>query len=232
MDRPFVVAGLASKLRCSIDSLLSTFFSGGLTKAIILDFFERAVITLMFAHFAFQMTIRFLFSFDIALALIIISEVVPVALIVCRRRANTYSDRPIDWVLGFYGASLPLLIEQGAVNAATLQVAGEFIMTIGMLTQISAKVALGRSFGVVAANRGVKVTGLYRFVRHPMYAGYTITQIGFLVASPSWHNTIIYSTVLAIQFARILREERLLNQDPSYRDYASRVQYRLVPKIF
>ncbi len=34
------------------------------------------------------------------------------------------------------------------------------------------KVLLGLSFGVVAANRGVKIGGPYSFIRHPMYAGY------------------------------------------------------------
>ena len=32
--------------------------------------------------------------------------------------------------------------------------------------------------------------------------------------------------------ARLLREELLLNQDQSYRDYAARVRYRLIPMIF
>jgi protein-S-isoprenylcysteine O-methyltransferase Ste14 len=38
--------------------------------------------------------------------------------------------------------------------------------------------------------------------------------------------------VLTIQIARILREERLLNQDASYRAYAASVRYRLFPLIF
>ena len=57
-------------------------------------------------------------------------------------------------------------------------------MLIGLYVQISAKVILGRSFGLIAANRGIKVAGPYRIVRHPIYAGYTIIHVGFLLALP------------------------------------------------
>ena len=89
-----------------------------------------------------------------------------------------------------------------------------------------------RSFGVVAANRGIQVVGPYRIVRHPMYAGYTIIHIGFLLAFPSLPNTILYSVTLAVQIARLLREERLLNSDPRYREFSSKVRYRLLPGVF
>ena len=46
------------------------------------------------------------------------------------------------------------------------------------------KITLGRSFGVVPANRGVVVGGPYNFVRHPIYTGYLITHVAFLVANP------------------------------------------------
>ena len=76
------------------------------------------------------------------------------------------------------------------------------------------------------------MTGPYRIVRHPIYAGYTIIHVGFLVSFPSLWNVILYSAVLTIQIARISREELLLRQDPSYRDYTARVRYRLIPMIF
>ena len=106
------------------------------------------------------------------------------------------------------------------------------IMLVGLYVQISAKVVLGRSFGIVAANRGVKVQGPYRVVRHPMYAGYTIIHVGFLLAFPSVLNLALYSSELAIQIARLFREERVLRQDETYREYSARVRYRLIPKIF
>ncbi len=105
-------------------------------------------------------------------------------------------------------------------------------MLLGLYVQISAKVILGRSFGLIAANRGIKVAGPYRIVRHPIYAGYTIIHVGFLLAFPSVWNLGLYSTQLVVQVARLLREEHLLKQDPNYRNYAASVRYRLFPMIF
>ena len=86
--------------------------------------------------------------------------------------------------------------------------------------------------GLVPANRGVKSGGPYYFVRHPMYAGYTLIHIGFLLGFPSLQNFLLYLTTFLIELARLMREELVLNNDPVYRDYAVRVRYRLLPGIF
>jgi protein-S-isoprenylcysteine O-methyltransferase Ste14 len=65
-----------------------------------------------------------------------------------------------------------------------------------------------------------------------MYAGYTLTHIGFLLGFPSLQNSLLYFTVFLIEIARLVREELILNQDPLYREYASRVRYRLLPGVF
>lgn len=106
------------------------------------------------------------------------------------------------------------------------------IMLVGLGIEISAKLALGRRFGIVAANRGIENSGPYRFVRHPMYVGYTMVHVGFLLAFPSLWNAALYSAELSIQIARLLREEHLLKQDANYREHVSGVPYRLVPMIF
>jgi protein-S-isoprenylcysteine O-methyltransferase Ste14 len=103
---------------------------------------------------------------------------------------------------------------------------------MGLCLQTSAKLILWKSFGIVAANRGVKVAGPYRFIRHPIYAGYVLTHIGFLLGFPSLRNAILYLVALMIQSARLMREERILLQDPAYRAYAARTRYRLLPGLY
>jgi protein-S-isoprenylcysteine O-methyltransferase Ste14 len=106
------------------------------------------------------------------------------------------------------------------------------LILIGLFVQIAAKICLGRSFGLIAANRGVKSQGPYRFVRHPMYAGYTLTHIGLFLSMPSLKNALLYSLALSFQLVRIVREEAVLRQDAEYRAFAEQVRFRLVPKLF
>ena len=61
----------------------------------------------------------------------------------------------------------------------------------GACMVIAAKMTLGRSFGIVPANRGIVATGPYSIIRHPIYAGYLIAHVGFLVAHPTMWNVVI-----------------------------------------
>jgi protein-S-isoprenylcysteine O-methyltransferase Ste14 len=199
----------------------------------ILDLAERTLITLLYGYFSFRMLAAPSAKFNIVTLVLIVSESLPVIFIVSRLKTRALSGNPIDWLLGTLGASLPLLASRHAAHSALVPVqVCVVIMLAGLWIEISAKLALGRRFGIVAANRGIEISGPYRFVRHPMYVGYTIVHIGFLMAFPSLWNAILYSTELLIQLARLLREEHLLKQDAGYRDYASRVPYRVLPMIF
>lgn len=102
----------------------------------------------------------------------------------------------------------------------------------GILAQVSAKLMLMRSFGLVAANRGIKIRGPYSYVRHSMYAGYMLTHVGFLLASPSLWNAAVYAAAWTLLVARMIAEERVLSDDPNYRNYARRVRHKVVPGIY
>jgi len=218
------------------------------SKDLVLDVIERAVVLILFLYFANRMLPRFadLISAELAYpelfllaaltnldaALLVISEALGVFLILTRRSATIVSTRPLDWVLSFMAVNAPLLAAPAAPSTFIPSQIATALMFAGMVIQISAKAALWRSYGLVPANRGVKAGGPYRFVRHPMYAGYTLTHIGFLLGFPSLRNFVLYLTVFFIEVARLLREELILNQDPFYRDYATRVRYRMIWGLF
>jgi protein-S-isoprenylcysteine O-methyltransferase Ste14 len=203
-----------------------------LTRPMVLDIVERTIIAILFSTFAYRMLKVPDVKPSIAIFLLVASEVLPAIFILFRRHSAAHSDKVIDWCLGFVGTNVALLSLPAAPGTIISQELCSAILLLGFYVQVASKVILRRSFGVVAANRGVKIEGPYRFVRHPIYAGYTIAHIGFLLGFPSLHNLILYSVALAIQIARMLREERLLNNDPSYCEYAARVRYRLIPMVF
>lgn len=201
-------------------------------KMMLLEIIERGFLAALFAHFAYLMLQSYQEWHDVGMILLIISESIAVALIMSRRLSNTLSTQPFDWVFAFAGTAAPLLAMPAAASTfVPANISVGFILA-GLCVQISAKVILWRSFGLVPANRGIKISGLYRIVRHPMYAGYFLTHIGFMLGFPSARNVLLYFMALAIQIVRISREERILRQDPAYRDYAARVRYRLLPGIF
>jgi protein-S-isoprenylcysteine O-methyltransferase Ste14 len=219
-----------------------------LTKDLVLDFIERAVVLILFLYFANKMLPRLagLFTTEIAhpellwlaastnlsAALLVISESLGVFLILTRRSATIISRRPLDWALSFMAVNAPLLAAPATASTFMPAQIATALMFAGMLIQISAKIVLWRSYGLVPANRGIKTKGPYSFVRHPMYAGYTLTHIGFLLGFPSPQNFLLYLATFLIEVARLMREELILNKDPLYCDYAARVRYRLLPGIF
>jgi protein-S-isoprenylcysteine O-methyltransferase Ste14 len=218
------------------------------SKDLALDFIERAIVLILFLYFANKILPRFArlivteiahpellwlaASTNLEALLLVISESLGVFLILTRRFATTVSTRPLDWALSLMAVNAPLMVVPAAASTFMPSQIATILMSAGMIIQISAKAVLWRSFGLVPANRGIKTKGPYRIVRHPMYAGYTLTHIGFLLGFPSLQNSLLYFTAFLVEVARLLREELILNQDPLYREYATRVHYRLLPGVF
>ena len=100
---------------------------------------------------------------------------------------------------------------------------------IGLAIAVLATGALGRSIGLVAANRGIKSEGLYRFVRHPLYAGYVFCNLGYIASFPSPRNVVLVAVAIVAFYVRAVVEERFLAREPAYRAYMQRVRARFVP---
>ena len=160
-----------------------------------------------------------------------VSEGLVVLLLVFRRDSRRLSRSPWDWVVALGGTFIVFLVRP-ATTAIGLESVGIALQIAGTLFAIHGKVFLGRSFGLVAANRGIVSGGPYRIVRHPIYLGYLATHVGFLLANWSPRNIALYIVIYLFQISRILSEERILREDESYRAYCQRVRYRLIPSIF
>ncbi len=85
----------------------------------------------------------------------------------------------------------------------------------------------------VEAGQTVASGGLYKFVRHPMYAADLVMMVGMPLALGSYWGLLFVLPGIAVLVFRILDEEKLLTQDlPGYREYAQHVRYRLVPNVW
>ena len=87
----------------------------------------------------------------------------------------------------------------------------------------------------VRVEEGQKVisSGVYGFVRHPMYVAALVLFLGTPLALGSWWTLLLFPVFVAILAARILNEEKLLVRDlPGYVEYTRKVRYRLVPRVW
>jgi len=158
-------------------------------------------------------------------------ELLIVGLAITRHYSIAESRSLWDWKVALLGTAAPLL-QRGGITLPALEPIGLALQILGALLATLAVISLGRSFGIVAANRGVRTTGFYRFVRHPLYGSYMVGYLGFLMGALSaWNVSLIVLTVLC-QYARAVAEERILLQDPAYQSYVQRVRYRFIPYVF
>ena len=163
--------------------------------------------------------------------LLLVSEALVVALTLVRRTAaivdRSWKARTLT-ILATFG---PPLVRPGGVALAPelLTIA---VAVTGLLIVVLGKLSLGRSFGLTPANRGVVSTGLYRIVRHPIYLGYLITHVGFVVANPAGWNVGVLLVADVALMLRAICEEKTLALDGQYRAYMGRVRWRIVPGVF
>lgn len=193
-----------------------------------LDRFEQGIILLLWVF----LVRRVVHSINIYAPLPLISETAVLAFVLIRRPTQVISRNLGDWLLAITATAAPLLIAPDGHALPFLTAAGVLLVLLGNVGQAVAKLALRRSFGVAPANRGVKVSGPYALVRHPMYAGYLLAHIGNLMLFPSAFNLLVYGLGWWAQILRLRAEEALLSQDPAYRAYSEKVRWRLLPGLF
>ena len=194
-----------------------------------LDYLERLFVALLAVPFV----IAFAQSLSVHPQFILIaaSELLAVVLILTRKRGEM-AISAYAFFIAIVGTAMPLMIRPTDGAELVPVWLSTTLMLIGLTFNVSAKLFLNRSFGIVAANRGVKRGGPYRIVRHPMYLGYITTQIGFLLASFSLLTLLFYVTAWVFQVLRIREEEKLLLRDEAYASYSATVRHRLIPGIY
>lgn len=154
-----------------------------------------------------------------------------VGMFLTRRRSEYTSSRPTDWIVATLGGWLPLVMRPHETGGSA-ELVGAAIQMVGLTCVIISFATLGKSFGIVAANRGLKIGGPYRFIRHPIYFSHSITLIGFLVANVWWYNIAILVVLSVFQLFRIAAEERVLVATTAYGSYKERVRWRLLPGVY
>ncbi len=195
------------------------------------DNIEKIVVAALYAFLLLRMfllstnysMINFLYAFDQLWVLIFV---------LIRRSAVVITKKPLDWFVAFAATSLPLFVSPVSGTPVVPVAFAIVCMLLGTTLHLIAKLNIRRSFGIVAANRGIKINGPYRLIRHPMYAGYMLAHVGLLLGGPNLLNFVSIAICWVLLFMRIAAEERVLGQDSEYIKLMSHTRYRLIPGVF
>ncbi len=196
------------------------------------DIGARALICVLFGLLCANIFRDFMATGHVTGLLLLASESLVVVLTVVRRRARFTDHSMAATITTIISVAGPPLLRPGSAPALVPDAVTAALSAIGLIIVIVGKMTLGRSFGIAPANRGVVIGGPYGIVRHPIYTGYLVTHVGFVVAHPSAVNITVLLIADGALIIRALIEERVLGSDAAYRAYCQRVAWHLVPGLF
>ena len=140
--------------------------------------------------------------------LLVVRDLAASWFLISRKPNKEKTDARFSEILAYASSAWPFIylnqhnsFPQAVLVSSVLAVLGFTISTLALFD-------LGSSFGVSPANRGVVRTGLYKYVRHPMYSGYVISEFGFIFLNPL--NAIIWAISVGLYFVRTKLEDRVL----------------------
>lgn len=156
-----------------------------------------------------------------------------VAAMLVRRPPIRVTPRPTYWLLAFV-ATYWLFITGKVATAGIAVVPTWFTFALSFTSfaiSVYARLSLGRSIGLVPAERALVTTGAYRFVRHPIYTGIYFAYLALALQNCSAVNVAIFATGAGLFMIKSVVEERFLAQAPEYAAYMTRVPWRWLPFV-
>jgi len=209
------------------ESPRTSFFSGISLRAGL----ENVAVGSLFTVFALSAFVTWRQTGQIQMLLLAVQEALLIGMVITRRRTRDVSRSWQDTLIALIWTAAPLFQRAGGWTLPALEQIGFGIQILGLGLAIFATASLGRSFGILAANRGVKTNGLYRLVRHPLYGSYLFSYLGFLLGNISLLNLGAVLFAFICQYLRARAEEQVLLRYPAYQDYVRSVRYRFIPFI-
>jgi protein-S-isoprenylcysteine O-methyltransferase Ste14 len=174
----------------------------------------------------FSQAINSPFPPSLSTVLLVLINSVTVTLFIIRRDATRVGNK-VETAIALSGTFIVAFLH--GPKAQDTHLLPSVIQIIALVGWAVSLMTLGRSFGIVAADRGLVQHGPYRFVRHPIYAFEALFLLGYLIAVPTLRSAIIITVWSVLQILRIVREERMLE---GYEEYKQRVRWRIIPCIW
>ena len=175
------------------------------------------------------------YAIGIAMRLSTIAFLILTAATVVLRRRPTVKARGVEpRISALLGTFLVYAV--GLFPRRELSLPAELVSTLltlaGSALAIFVLTQLGRSFSIMAEARRLVTSGVYRFVRHPLYLAEEMAIIGFAIQFLGYWTALLLIVQISCQLRRIHNEEVVLTE--SFHEYAGYRQKtaRLIPGIY
>jgi len=199
---------------------------------VILANLANPVLALMWAIFAASTWMTWTRTHSpVALILFCVNTLFAV-LFITRRHSVDVTNDPKDWMITAATILLSFSLRVVGPNNVIAKAVSQAMQGVGVTLIFISLTELGRSFGLIPANRGIKTHGLYSWVRHPLYAGEMVFYLGFVLGNATVFNLVVFVCIGLGLNLRAAAEERLLKKDESYAEYFNRVRFRFIPGVY
>ncbi len=101
-----------------------------------------------------------------------------------KRNAAKEKAALVPRILAYVSSAMPLLYFGPVGASKALFLSADLLSITGFLMVAFATLELGSSIGVAPANRGLVRSGIYARIKHPMYLGYVISEVGMVLLNP------------------------------------------------
>ena len=138
------------------------------------------------------------------------------------------------FLLGFVAAGLDFRFALSTVpHVLKIIAAVIFLLSYVLYAEVMRENAYLSRTVKVEENQTLVSTGLYSFIRHPMYAATVFMFLSIPLILGSFVSFFIFIFYPAIIIVRIKNEEKVLSEQLiGYEEYKKRVKYRIVPFIW
>jgi protein-S-isoprenylcysteine O-methyltransferase Ste14 len=104
-----------------------------------------------------------------------------------------------------------------------LKFVGLFISVVGIIISLAALLTLNKNLSPFPTpKQGAELiqSGIYKYIRHPIYSGILFFTLGFSIYSENTLRLLIFFTLLILfSFKAAYEEKLLLDKFPNYADY-------------
>ena len=165
-------------------------------KQLLLEIIMKFMAACALSYFAIEVFQKYQITNNIVLLLLLLSESITILLVISAKFTNTRDFSPLVIIATIAGTFYFFAISLDNGIPIISNNISATILCFGISWQLYAKIYLGRSFGLLPACRSIVDTGPYKLVRHPIYFGYFIGHMAFLLNNFSWWNvevlTLLY----------------------------------------